>query len=408
MKPIINRFFRYIAIDTQGDDQEACCPSSENQRLLADLLCDELKEFGVENSWVDEKSFLYAKIPSNSAKPVPSVAFLAHLDTNPWVLGEHIRPRIVTGYDGGDIILNSRKHLVLSPSRYPELLDHIGEDLIVTDGTTLLGADGKAGITEIMEAVKYVMEHSELKHGDIYIAFTPDEELGYSTDYIDLSRIPADFGFTVEGGGLGEINIENFNAATSTVTIHGHGIHPGAARNTMKNAVLLAHKFISCFPESEMPENTDSYRGYFHISDIRGDVSQCIMTCHIRDFSTKRYEERKKLLSETAAYLNLHYGEGTFEVQTEDYYLNMKQKIDEHPEILETAKQAVSMAGIKPKLVPVRGGTDGAVISFDGFPCPNIFSGEQNGFSVFEYISAQTMEKAVEVIVNIIRLAGKL
>ena len=408
MKPIISRFFRYISIDTQGDDQASCCPSNENQRLLADLLCEELKEFGVTDVRVDENSFLYAKISSNLDTPVPSVAFLAHLDTNPWVIGEHIHPRIVREYDGGDIILNQRKNLVLSPSRYPELLSHVGEDLIVTDGTTLLGADGKAGITEIMEAVRYVTEHPELKHGDLYIVFTPDEELGYSTDYINLKEIPADFGFTVEGGGLGEISIENFNAATATVTIHGHGIHPGVARNTMKNAVLLAHKFISCFPESEMPENTDSYEGYYHVSDIRGDVSQCIMTYHIRDFSAARYEERKKLLAKTASYLNLHYGAGTFEVQIDDYYLNMKRKIDDHPEILETAKRAVTMAGITPKLVPVRGGTDGAVISFDGFPCPNIFSGEQNGFSVFEYISAQTMEKAVEVIINIIRLCKDL
>lgn len=405
MKPIVTRFLKYISIDTQGNEQAFVCPSNENQRLLAELLLEELTDFGLTEAEVDKKGFLYAKLPSNCPS-APSVAFLAHLDTNPDVLGENIRPRIVSRYDGGDIVLNQRKSLVLSPEKYPELRQHLGEDLIVTDGTTLLGADGKAGIAEIMEAVRFLSEDPSVPHGDIYIVFTPDEELGYSTDFIDLDRIPADFGFTVEGGALGEINAENFNAATATITVSGYGIHPGAARNTMKNAIFLAHKFIACFPERDFPENTDQKEGYFYISDIRGSVEQCIMTCNIRDFDAAHFTERKELICETAAYLNRHYGKDTFSVRVDDYYLNMKPKLDAHPEILEIAQKAMRLAGVSPKLVPVRGGTDGAVISFKGFPCPNIFSGEQNGFSFFEYISVQTMEKAVETVLNIIRLSA--
>lgn len=412
MKPIIHRFLKYISIDTQGSEKSYNCPSNENQRLLAELLQEELLEMGVKDVEVDEKSFLYAKIPSNASderkRDIPAVAFLAHLDTNPDVPGEGIRPRVIEKYDGKDIILNKRRNLILSPEVYPELEEHVGEDVIVTDGTTLLGADGKAGITEIMEAIKRIKEHGEWIHGDIYICFTPDEELGYSTEFINLEKIPADFGFTVEGGALGEINAENFNAATASIQISGHGIHPGVAKKTMKNAILLAHKFISCFPESEVPENTDRNEGYYHVSDIRGSVDQCIMTYNIRDFDEKRYEARKKKMYETAEFLNGHYGKGTFEVKVEDYYLNMRTCLDRHPEILETAKNAMRCAGIVPKQIPVRGGTDGSVISFKGFPCPNIFSGEQNGFSVFEYVSVQTMEKAVETIVNIILLTGEL
>lgn len=411
MKAIVKRFLKYVSIDTQGNEQAGTCPSNENQKLLAELLLDELSDMGITEAEVDEKSFLYAKLPANGIKEsgerLPSVAFFAHLDTNPDVLGENIRPRMIKNYDGGKIVLNKHKNLTLDPEKYPELLTHTGEDIIVADGTTLLGADGKAGIAEIMEAMQRITEEKLLRHGDIYIVFTPDEELGYSTDFIDLSKVPADFGFTVEGGALGEINAENFNAATATITITGYGIHPGAARNTMKNAVLLAHKFISCFPESEIPENTERNEGYYHVSDIRGSVEQCIMTYNIRDFDTERYQKRKERMYETAAYLNGHYGEGTFSVKVEDYYLNMKDKVEAHPKILETAKRAMELAGVTPRLVPVRGGTDGAVISFKGFPCPNIFSGEQNGFSFFEYISVETMEKSTETIVNIIKLLGE-
>ncbi|MCB7302796.1 peptidase T [Bariatricus massiliensis] len=404
MIPIANRFFRYVSIDTQGNAQENVCPSSENQRFLAELLMDELQEFGVEEVMIDEKSFLYARIPSNVEREVPSLAFIAHLDTSPEVPGGNVKPRIVEKYDGGSILLNKRLGVILSPEEFPAMLEHKGEDLIVTDGTTVLGADGKAGITEIMEAIKHLSEHPEIEHGEIYIVFTPDEELGYSTDFISMERVPARFGFTVEGGSVGEINYENFNAATATVRVNGSNIHPGAARNKMKNAVLLAQKFISCIPENETPESTENYEGYYHISDIRGGIEKCIMTYNIRDFNPENYSFRKERIKKTAEFLNEYYGKGTFEVQVEDYYLNMKQKVDAYPELMENAEKAIRLAGIEPKCIPVRGGTDGVTISFMGMPCPNIFSGEQNGQSVYEFISVQTMEKATQVIVNLIRI----
>lgn len=407
MKGIVSRFIKYVSIDTQANEKERRCPSNENQQLLAELLQDELKNMGIQEVEIDDKSFLYALLPSNTDEDVPAVAFLAHLDTNPDVRGANIRPRIIENYGGGKIVLNEKKKLNLDPEVFPALDDCIGEDLIVTDGTTLLGADGKAGIAEIMEAVQYFCEHPEIPHGDVSIVFTPDEELGYSTDYITMEKVPAEFGFTVEGGSLGEINCENFNAAISTITVNGSGIHPGAARNKMKNAVLLAHKFMACLPEGETPAGTENYEGYYHISDIRGSVEQCIMTCHIREFGEEKYEERKKRLLNTAAFLNEYYGEGTFEVQTKDYYLNMKEVVEKHPLLLRTATEAMLRAGVKPKLVPVRGGTDGVTISFMGLPCPNIFSGEHNSFSIYEFISIQTMEKAAAVIVNIIKLLAE-
>lgn len=407
MKEIVRRFSRYVAIDTQADEQKKCCPSNENQRLLAELLQDELLEMGVEHVEVDDKSFLYAHMEANISEHVPAVAFLAHLDTNPEVLGENIRPRLVENYQGDDIILNRGKNIILSPKEFPVMREYIGDDLLVTDGTTLLGADGKAGIAEIMEAVRYIIEHPEIRHGDIYIVFTPDEELGYSTDYISMEKIPVDFGFTLEGGTPGEINCENFNAAIATIKVNGRSIHPGMARNKMKNAVLLAQKFISCLPESEAPSSTLDYEGYYNVTDILGSVDQCVMTCHIRDFSKEGYEARKKRIQETAVFLNGCYGEDTFEVSVEDYYLNMKPKIDCYPEIKEIAEKAISMTGLSPKFLPVRGGTDGVTISYKGFPCPNLFSGGRNGFSVYEFISVQTMEKAVEAVVNIIRLTAE-
>lgn len=407
MEEIVRRFSRYIAIDTQGNEKEQTCPSNENQRLLAELLKDELLEMGVDEVEIDQKSFLYARLRSNMQDLVPPVAFLAHLDTNPEVLGENIKMRTEERYEGGEIVLNAGKRITLTPEEFPELLQYVGDDLLVTDGTTLLGADGKAGIAEIMEAIQYMSTHPEMKHGDIYLVFTPDEELGYSTDYIDLGKVPAAFGFTLEGGNPGEINCENFNAAIATIKVNGRNMHPGMARNKMKNAVLLAQKFIGCLPESETPASTEKYEGYYNVTDILGSVDQCVMTCHIRDFQFEQYEKRKKLIFETAQFLNKYYGEATFEVTIEDYYMNMKQKLNQHPEILKTAERAMELAGLQPKLLPIRGGTDGVTISQKGFPCPNLFSGGHNGFSVYEYISVQAMQKAVRVILNIIRLVAE-
>lgn len=404
MKPIVNRFFRYASIDTQGDECTLTCPSNENQRLLAELLRDELLEMGISDVEIDEHSFLYARILSNIEEEVPVLAFFAHMDTCPDIPGGNIHFQTINSYDGKDIILNRGKNIILSPREFPILRKYIGDDLLVTDGTTVLGAEGKAGVAEIMEAVRYLAENREVRHGEIYVVFTPDEELGYSTEYINMKKIPAKFGYTVDEGERGELNYENFNAATATIQISGSNMHPGHAKATMKNAVMIANHFINLLPQNETPYTTEGYEGYYHISDIVGSIDTCRMTCSIRDFEKDAYEYRKKRLFEMAEFMNSYYGQGAIRVDVEDYYFNMKEKVDMFPEIIEVAREAMRCAAVETQEKPIRGGTDGVTISFLGIPCPNIFSGCQNGQSVKEFISVQTMEKAVEVIVNIIRI----
>lgn len=407
MKPIVERFYRYIKIDTQATWEAETVPASANEFILGQMLVDELKEMGVTNAWMDDKAYVFASIPANCEKEIAPIAFFAHLDTAPDETGANVNPRLVENWDGSDIILNEEKHIVLGTEQFPYLKASVGKDLIVTDGNSLLGADDKAGVAEIMEAAKYIMEHPEFIHGEVHICFTPDEEIGNSTEYITIENVPAKYGYTMDGGEIGEINCENFNAAIATIRINRCNMHPGVARNKMKNAVLLAQKFIACLPESETPASTEKYEGYYNITDILGSIDQCIMTCYIRDFQYEQYEKQKELLQRTADFLNQYYGEQTFEVTIEDYYLNMKQKLDRHPEILKTAKRAMELAGLEPKLLPIRGGTDGVTISYKSFPCPNLFSGSHNGFSIYEYISVQAMQKAVNVIVNIIQLVAE-
>lgn len=404
MKSVVNRFLKYISIDTQGNDTVTVCPSNENQRLLAELLQEELREMGITDTCIDENSFLYIKIPANSKKEIPSIAFFAHMDTTPDLPGDNIKPRIVENYQGETIVLNKGQNITLDSEEFSALKHYIGDDLIVADGTTVLGAEGKAGIAEIMEAARYISEHAGFEHGDLYFVFTPDEELGYSTEYINIEKIPAKYGYTVDEGCIGELNYENFNAATAAITINGIGTHPGHAKQKMKNAVLIASEFIQELPADETPSATEAYEGYFHVSDILGGVDQCRMTCNIRDFEKGGYERRKEFLDRIADKMNEIYGKDTVKVEMEDYYLNMKQKIDICPEMIEAAKEAMHMAGVEPVIKPIRGGTDGVTISFLGIPCPNIFSGCHNGQSIKEFISVQTMEKSVEVILNIIRI----
>lgn len=404
MKSVVNRFLKYASIDTQGNENVLTCPSNENQRLLAELLQDELYEMGYEKICIDENSFLYAKIPANTKKEIPSLAFFAHMDTCPNIPGENIKTKIVEDYDGKEIILNKGMGIVLSPKEYPSLYKYIGHDLLVTDGTTVLGAEGKAGVAEIMEAALHLSRHPEIIHGDIYLVFTPDEELGYSTEYIDLKKVPARFGYTVDEGELGELNYENFNAATASITVNGNGIHPGHAKDKMKNAVMMAVEFINLLPKHETPAATAGYEGFYHVSDIIGGIDTCTMTCSIRDFDEEGYEYRKNHLCEIAEFLNGYYGKDSFKVEVEDYYRNMKEKVEEFPEVIEAAKKAMRRADVRLVEKPIRGGTDGVTISFMGIPCPNIFSGCHNGENVREFISVQTMEKATEVIVNIIQI----
>lgn len=404
MQPVASRFLKYASIDTQGDENVTTCPSNENQRLLAELIRDELYEMGIRQVEIDENSFLYAKIPANTKKEVPVLAFFAHMDTCPDVPGENIKYQVISDYDGEEIVLSRRKEITLSPKEFPVLQKYIGDDLLVTDGTTVLGAEGKAGVAEIMEAAKYICENPWMPHGEIYLVFTPDEELGYSTEYIDMKKVPAKFGYTVDEGGRGELNYENFNAATARIMVNGSNMHPGYAKATMKNAIMMANEFINLLPKNEAPFTTEGYEGYYHISDIVGTIDTCHMTCSVRDFDTEGYEYRKKRLVEIAEFLNGYYGDDSFSVDVEDYYFNMREKVDEFPEIIEAAREAMRCAGIEVQEKPIRGGTDGVTISFMGIPCPNIFSGCQNERSVKEFISIQTMEKAVEVIVNIIKI----
>lgn len=404
MNAVVKRFLKYAAIDTQGNENVSTCPSNENQRLLAELLQDELMEMGITDVCVDEKSFVYARIPSNAKTGVPALAFFAHMDTTPDIPGENIKIKITEQYDGTEIVLNRGLGVTLDPQEFPSLKKYVGDDILTADGTTVLGAEGKAGVAEIMEAARILSEHDEIHHGEIYLVFTPDEELGYSTEYINMKKVPAKFGYTVDEGERGELNYENFNAATATVTVNGSNIHPGHAKKRMVNAVLLANEFLNQLPPGETPALTTGYEGYYHVTDIIGGVDQCHMTISVRDFERAGYEYRKRRLMETAEYLNGYYGKDTFKVEVEDYYLNMRQKVDEYPEIMEAAREAMRRADIEPVEKPIRGGTDGVTISFMGLPCPNIFSGCHNGQSVKEFISAQTMEKAVEVILNIIQI----
>lgn len=405
MKPIVERFFRYIKIDTQSTWEAESVPASKNEFVLGDMLVKELQEMGVSDAYMDDKAYVYAKLPSNMEQSVPSVAFLAHLDTAPDESGANVNPRIIENWDGSDIRLcEDRADAVLSIQKFPSLAASVGKDLIVTDGHSLLGADDKAGVAEIMEAVRYLCEHPEIKHGDVYIGFTPDEEIGNSTQYFNIRKLPADYGYTMDGGELGEVNFENFNAATATISIQGLAIHPGESKGRMKNAVLLANAFLNCLPPLEIPANSENYEGFYHVTDIRGSVDHAELVIALRDFTDEGYEYKKKRILEIADYLNAYYGAGTFTAKVEDYYLNMDKEIRKHPKVKDHVLKAMEMAGVEPVVTPIRGGTDGSDISFMGMPCPNIFMGSANSHSIYEYCTVQSMEKASEIILNIIQL----
>lgn len=404
MKPIVERFYRYVKIDTQATWESTTVPASANEFVLGQMLVDELKEMGIANAWMDDKAYVFASIPANCEKEIAPIAFFAHLDTAPDETGANVNPRLVENWDGSDIILNEEKHIVLGTEQFPYLKASIGKDLIVTDGNSLLGADDKAGVAEIMEAAKYMMEHPEFTHGEVHICFTPDEEIGNSTEYIAIENVPAKYGYTMDGGEIGEINFENFNAATVTVKVNGVAIHPGESKGKMKNAIMLATDFINHLPWRESPVNTEGYEGFYHVTDMKGSVDQAEITIALRDFFDEGYAYRKERVRRIAEHLNDYYGAGTFEVEIEDYYLNMAKEVDKCPIVRENALKAMEMADIEPIVIPIRGGTDGSSISFMGMPCPNIFMGSANSHSIYEYCTVQSMEKAMEVILNIIKL----
>lgn len=403
MEKILDRFLRYVAIDTQSDENSESQPSAAKELDLLKLLCKELNDMGVEAT-LDEYGYVMGTLPSNIDKKVPAIGFIAHVDTSPDASGADIKPQIIKNYDGSDIALKGVPGLYLKPSEFPELLAHKGETIITTDGTTLLGADDKAGVAEIMNVVQYMVEHPEFKHGDIKIGFTPDEEIGRGVVKFDVKRFGADYAYTMDGGEIGELEFENFNAASAKIHIQGRNVHPGYAKDKMKNAILIGMEFNDLLPIGQRPELTEGYDGFFHIISFKGAVEEADFGYIIRDHDRKKFEEKKELIEQCVKFINVKYGEGTATLEVKDQYYNMREQVEPYYFIVETAVKAMEMAGVKPKIQPIRGGTDGANLSFKGLPCPNIFAGGMNFHGKMEFAPLENIEKASEVVLNIIKL----
>lgn len=401
MSEVVERFMRYIKIDTVSARESKTFPSTLKQFDLAYLLRDELIVLGLQDVSLDEYGYVMATLPANIDKPVPVVGFLAHMDTSPDMSGKDVKPKFVENYDGGDIILNADKDIVLSPNQFPDLKKYIGKTLITTDGTTLLGADDKAGVAQIMTAMSYLIAHSEIKHGTIKVGFTPDEEVGHGVDYFDVKKFGADFAYTLDGGEVGELQYENFNAAGAVLVIHGRNVHPGKAKNKMLNAILLAMEFNDLLPVGERPELTDLYEGFNHIFLFEGTVEEARIEYIIRDHDRDKFAAKKALMLKAAAFMNEKYGSGTVDLTLSDQYFNMKEMVEPHPEIMAAAKKAYEALGIKPIYEPVRGGTDGSRLSYMGLPTPNLFTGGHYAHGKFEFIPVFALEKGVDVIVKI-------
>ena len=403
MNNLVERFLRYVSVDTQSNEDSQTQPSTMKQLNLLSMLRDELLAMGVEAT-LDEYGYVMARIPSNVDAHVPAVGFISHVDTSPDASGADIKPQIIHDYDGSAIALKGVDGLYLDPKDFPELLRHKGEDLITTDGTTLLGADDKAGVAEIMNAVEYIMTHPEFKHGPICIGFTPDEEIGRGVAKFDVARFGADYAYTMDGGEVGELEFENFNAAAATVTIQGRNVHPGYAKGKMKNAILIGMELNSLLPIEQRPEYTSDYEGFFHIISYKGTVENCTFSYILREHDLDKHEAQKAELRRCVDFINAKYGEGTASVEIRHQYYNMRKQVEPHYHIVEKAIKAMEMEGIKPKVQPIRGGTDGANLSFMGLPCPNIFAGGLNFHGKFEWVSIQSMEKVSKVVLNIISL----
>mgnify|MGYP000035567548 FL=1 len=404
---VVDRFLQYVKFDTQSDELTNMTPSTPGQMIFAQYLEKELRSMGLDDISLDENGYLMATLPSNiTDRQVPTVGFIAHLDTSPDMSGRHVSPRIVENYDGMDIILNDTLNIVLSPVEFPELLHYRGQSLIVTDGTTLLGADDKAGIAEIISAVDYLQHHPEIKHGKIRIAFNPDEEIGQGAHKFDVGRFGADWAYTMDGGEIGELEYENFNAAVAKVTFKGRNVHPGYAKHKMINSMRIANQFVIMLPRWETPEHTEDYEGFYHLVGMDGSVEQTTLTYIIRDHDRDRFERRKKELEHLARKINHEYP-GCCTIDIKDQYYNMREKIEPLMYIIDIAEDAMRRADVTPKVVPIRGGTDGAQLSFKGLPCPNIFAGGLNFHGRYEFVPIRSMEKATEVIVEIARIVGE-
>ena len=415
---IVERFLRYVAFDTQSSEETGTTPSTDKQMVFAKHLKDELIAEGLQEVELDEMGYLYATLPSNTEKEVPTIGFIAHMDTSPDASGKNVKPRIVSNYDGGDIILSENhkdategnaqgntSQIVTSPSKFPELLNHIGEDLIVTDGTTLLGADDKAGIAEIVQAMVYLQQHPEIKHGKIRIAFNPDEEIGLGAHHFDVEKFGCDFAYTMDGSEVGEIEFENFNAASAKITISGCSVHPGYAKDKMVNAGRIAAEIVGMLPADETPETTEGYEGFFHLTNISGGCEKAQLSFIIRDHDREYFESRKTEIQDITNTINEKYGEGTATLELKDQYYNMREKVEPKMYIIDIAKEAIAQAGMTPKVKAIRGGTDGAQLSFKGLPCPNIFAGGINFHGPHEFCPVQSLEKAMKTVVNICCIA---
>ncbi len=406
MSAVTERFLRYIRYNTQSDRGTDLTPSTPGQMLFAEALCEEMNTMGMVEAEVDENGYVMAFLPSNTDRETPSVGFIAHLDTSPDMNGKNIKPQVVCNYAGNDIVLDKEKNIILSPEHSPELLNYIGHDLITTSGNSLLGADDKAGIAEILTAMDYLIRHPQIKHGRIGVCFTPDEEIGHGTDHFDLKKFGVKFAYSLDGGEIGELQYENFNAASARLTFKGKSFHPGYAKNKLVNSISVANDFLASLPKKEVPENTSGYEGFFHVSSIRGEVEETVVEILIRDFDRERFEWRKNTIENGVRDFSRKYGLN-IELELKDQYYNMREKVEPAHFVLDIARQAMQEVGVKPLEQPVRGGTDGARLSFMGLPVPNLFTGTHNLQGRYEYIPVSSMEKAVEVIVRIVELCTK-
>jgi tripeptide aminopeptidase len=403
MEKLVERFLRYVKINTCSDDKVETCPSSLGQTVFAEVLMNELKSIGLQDVEIDANGYVMATLPSNIAKDVPVIGFLAHLDTSPDFSSENVNPQIVD-YKGGDIVLNKAENIILTVADFPVLNQYIGQQLITTDGTTLLGADDKAGVAEIVTAMEYLIQHPEIKHGKVRIAFTPDEEIGRGAEKFNVAKFNAQFAYTLDGGALGEIEYENFNAARAKIAIQGLNVHPGMAKNKMKNSMHIAMELHSMLPVAEVPEHTEAYEGFFHLTEIAGTVDFSTMNYIIRDHDFELFNQKKELLVKIVDFLNVKYGDQTVKLDLADQYYNMKEKIEPVFYVVDLARKALVDSGVEPIVIPIRGGTDGARLSYMGLPCPNIFAGGLNFHSRYEFVPVKSMEKAVDVIVKIVQL----
>lgn len=404
---LTDRFLKYVSFNTTSDRTTKRTPSTKGQLLFAQYLVDELKTIGLEDISLDENGYVMATLPANTDKATPVIGFISHMDTSPDMTAENISPRIVRNYDGKDIILNEKENILLSPTDFPDLKKYIGQDLIVTNGKTLLGADDKAGLTEIVTAMEYLVNHPKIMHGKVMIGFTPDEEIGEGAHHFDVDKFGADWAYTMDGGEIGELEYENFNAAGVEIIFHGKNIHPGYAKDNLVNSQYIANQFINLLPKEEVPEKTSGYEGFYHLTNISGTVEETTLSYIIRDHDTMLFEARKKQMQDFVAQITKQYGEGSASINIKDQYYNMRKQIEPVMHIVDLAESAMKAVGVTPIIKPIRGGTDGSQLSYKGLPCPNIFAGGHNFHGKYEFVPVQSMEKAVEVIVEICKRNGK-